>query len=320
MPKPEPSATSSLTAGEAVGKIAGLITETDESRPDAPATEPAPTPGAPAETPPAPTPSEPAATEPPPSEDSAQTYEVTVDGETHQVDLDELRAGYQKHEDYKRKTMALAEERRTFEAESQAVQAERTQYADGLKQLVSAIEQLQGEPDWDALHAKVDPAEFLRQKAEWERTKAHTERLKAEQRRVEQEAQADEMKRYHAYVRAEQDKLKTALPDWADPDKAKVESAQLRAHAKSYGFTDKELDQVVDSRTILLLRDALKYKQLQREPSAQAKAKSPAIRTAKPGATPPPPPANARQQELIQQAAKTHRLRDASKAIEALLE
>ena len=317
MPKPDPSATSPLTAAEATSKIAGFITESDdETRPDAPATEQAPTPDAPA-TPPAPPPDEPAATEPPPTE--TPTYEVTVDGETQQVDLDELRAGYQKHEDYKRKTMALAEERRSFEAESQAVQAERAQYAEGLRQLTQALESLQGEPDWDDLHAKVEPAEFLRQKADWERSKAHTEKLKGEQRRVEAQQQADEQQRYLAYVRGEQDKLKVALPEWSDPERAKTDAARLRAHAKTYGFTDRDLDSVVDARTILLLRDALKYKELQREPNASAKAKTPAIRTAKPGATPPPPPPNARQQELIQRAAQSHRLRDAAKAIEALL-
>jgi len=321
MPKPEPSATGPrLTAADATSKIAAFITESaDETRPETPAVEPAPTPGAPAETPPAPPPPEPAATEPPPTEDPAPLYDVTVDGERLQVDLDELRAGYQKHEDYKRKTMALADDRRSFEAESHAVQAERAQYADGLRQLTQALEQLQGEPDWDDLHSKLEPAEFLRQKADWERSRAHTEKLKAEQTRVEQQQQLDHEKRYQTYVRAEQDKLKTAWPEWADPEKAKTEAAKLRAHAKTYGFSDQEIAGVTDSRTILLLRDALKYRELQREPSAQTRAKTPAIRTAKPGASAPPPPPNARQQELIRQAAQSHRLRDATKAIEALL-
>jgi hypothetical protein len=243
-----------------------------------------------------------------------------VDGETLQVDLDELRAGYSKHEDYKRKTMALAEERKSFEAESQAVQAERAQYAEGLRQITEALESLQGEPDWASLRQQLEPAEFLKQKADWEVSKAQTEKLKAERQKVAEQQQADEAKKFQAYVRAEQDKLRIAVPDWADPEKQKTEAAKLRAHAKSYGFSDQEISHVVDHRTILLLRDALKYKELQREPNASAKAKTPAIRAARPGAAAPPPPANAQRDKLLEQSAKTGRMRDAAKALEALLE
>jgi hypothetical protein len=318
MPKPEPSATSPLTAREATQKIAAFITEPDEARPeDADDQQDAATHAAPADVPPAPPPPEPAAQETPPTEEP--DYEVTVDGETLRVDLAELRAGYQKHEDYKRKTMALAEERKTFEAESSAVQAERAQYVEGLRQVRQALEQLTGEPDWTKRRAELSAEEFLKEKADWELSKAQMEKLKLEEQRVRDAAQADEAKKFQSYVRAEQDKLKVALPDWADPDKAKAEAARLRAHGKTYGFSDKELDSVVDARVILLLRDAMKYRELQREPSEKAKAKTPAIRTAKPGAAPPPPPPNARQQQLIDRAAQTHRTRDAVEAVKALL-
>ena len=322
MPKREASATGTLTAREAQQKVAGLITETDESRQaESPAPEEAASPAAPSETPPALTPPAPAANEPPTDETSeTPTYEVSVDGETLQVDLEELRAGYSKHEDYKRKTMALAEERKSFEAESQAVQAERAHYAEGLRNITEALESLQGEPDWASLRQQLEPAEFLQQKADWEVSKAQTEKLKAERQKVAEQQQAEEAKKLQVYIRAEQDKLKVVLPDWADPEKAKTEAAKLRAHAKSYGFSDQEISQVTDHRTILLLRDALKYKELQREPNASAKAKTPAIRTARPGAAPPPPPANSQKEKLIERASQTGRMRDAVKVVEALLE
>ena len=324
MPKHEASATDApLTARQAADKIAGLITSPDESQAESDDRAPAAdSPAAP--TPPAPSPQdeEPAAKEPPASDESeSEGYLVTVDGETLHVDLDELKAGYAKHEDYKRKTMALAEERKAFEAESHAVQTERAEYAENIRQLRQALEAIQGEPDWAERRKVLSPEDFLREKADWEVSKAQTEKLKAKEHDLLRQQQADEAKRFQAHMRAEHDKLRTLLPDWADPEKAKAESARLRLHAKTYGFSDDEIASGfnVDHRLVLLLRDALKYKELQREPSDKAKAKTPAIRTAKPGAAPPPPPPNARQQQLIERVSQTHRQRDAVEAIKALL-
>src|SRR6266550_730620 len=315
MPKPGPSATGKpLTVREAGLEFAGLITSPDESQETADEPPQTDTPSVPEPSAPAPSPSEPAATAEAPTEEPApETYEVTVDGETSQVDLQELRAGYQKHEDYKRKTMALAEERRAFESDAQAVQAERAQYAASLQQLTQALEQLQGEPDWPKLRQELDPAEFLKQKADWEASKAQTERLKQEQARVQDQQQREAAKQFQAYVRAEQDKLKAAVPEWTDPEKAKVEAAKLRAHAKTYGFTDQEIDGVTDHRTLLLLRDAMSYRELQRAPSAKTQAKVAPIRTAKPGAATPPPLPNAQLDKLVEQAAKSGKARDAAK-------
>ena len=186
--------------------------------------------------------------------------------------------------------------------------------------MVTALESLQGEPDWTERRKALAPEEFLKEKADWEASKAQTDRLKAEQAKVWEQQRADELKRYQGQISAEQDKLKAALPEWTDPEKAKVETAKLRAHLKTYGFSDEEISGVVDHRAVLLARDAMQYRELQRAPSAKTQAKVAPIRTAKPGAAPPPPPPNARVQKLIEQSAKTGKQRDVAKAVEALLE
>ncbi len=56
------------------------------------------------------------------------SYRVKVGGEEFEVTLDELRNGYQRQSDYTRKSQSLAEQRKTFDANLQAVQAERNQY------------------------------------------------------------------------------------------------------------------------------------------------------------------------------------------------
>ena len=54
-------------------------------------------------------------------------YRVKVDGEEFEVSLDEIRDGYQRQSDYTRKSQSLAEQRKSYEANLQAVQSERQQ-------------------------------------------------------------------------------------------------------------------------------------------------------------------------------------------------
>ena len=141
----------SLNPKQTLEKVTGLITELGLDE-DTPETVPAP------ETPSEPPP-ESSDTEAPETTD--ERYEVKVDGEPVVVDLEELKNGYSRDADYRKKTMALADERRAFETESQAVAQERQQYQAGLAQLRSALERIQGEPDWEQLRNQMEPAEFL---------------------------------------------------------------------------------------------------------------------------------------------------------------
>ena len=298
----------SLNPKQTLEKVTGLITELGLDE-DTPETVPAP------ETPPEPPP-ESSDTEAPETTD--ERYEVKVDGEPVVVDLEELKNGYSRDADYRKKTMALADERRAFETESQAVAQERQQYQAGLAQLRSALERIQGEPDWEQLRSQMEPAEFLKQKADWEAQKAALEKLKRHEEETNRKAQEEQAKTYQQTLRAEQDKLLQAIPEWAEPETFKAAQAKLVQTGKQYGYTEQEVRSVVDHRAIRLLHDAMKYRELHREPTPATKAKVSSIRTAKPG-TPERPRPNARQDKLIEQAAKTHRSRDAQSAIEALL-
>lgn len=53
------------------------------------------------------------------SESDEELYEVKVAGETQKVTLDELREGYQREADYRRKTQELSDERKAYESESE---------------------------------------------------------------------------------------------------------------------------------------------------------------------------------------------------------
>jgi len=300
-----------LNPHQTLEKVTGLITELGLDEPSETTVEvPEPTP---AEPPPPESPD----TEPAPETDE-ERYEVKVDGEPVIVDLDELKAGYSRDADYRRKTMALAEEKRAFEAESQAVSQERQQYQQGLAQLRSALERIQGEPDWEVLRSQMEPAEFLKQKADWEAQKASLEKLQRHEADTNRKIAEEQAKQFQATLRAEQDRLFEAIPEWREPDVFHAAHTKLIQAAKQYGYTEQEVRSVVDHRAIRVLLDAMKYRELHREPTPATKAKVSSIKTAKPG-TPERPRPNARVEKMIEQAAKTHRSRDAQSAIEALL-
>jgi len=305
----------SLDPKQAVEKFAGLITE-NTAETDEPIADSTPDPH------PAPTPSEASPetsdTEPPASEpDEEDSREVVVDGEP--VTIGELKRRGLREADYTRKTMALAEDRKTLRSTVEtevlaSVQADRDRYQQGLKQLTDALQSLQGEPDWDQLHKELPAEEFLKRKADWEVSQSHLERLQRHQDQEARTAEDARQQQYQQYIRAEQDKLKAALPEWEDTAKAKAEGERLVAVAKQYGFSEQEVRAIVDHRAILLLRDAMKYRELHRDPNPHAKAKVSQIKTAKPG-TPEKPRPNEHTQKLVERAAKTGRGRDAAAAI-----
>lgn len=317
-----------LDTKQAAAKFAGLIIESgpDDEPPEADAAAPSDIPAAdekpaPSET----TPPEPSDSESPDEEPDASTvYTLQVDGEPVEVSLQELKESFTYKSHNTRTAQDLAEQKKKLEPEIRArveqdLAAERAQYQQGLQTLVKALQKLQGEPDWVALRRELEPAQYLERKADWEAQRADLEQIKAHEREVAQQAEAAQAKQFHEYRRAEQDKLLAAVPEWADAEKAKAEHAKLIQSAKQYGYSEQEVMSVVDHRALLMLRDAMRYRELQREPTAQVRAKTAKIKTATPG-TPARPRPNAVQEKLLERVAKTGRHRDAQAAIEALID
>lgn len=217
--------------------------------------------------------SEPAAADETPEEPSSQprTFTVKVNGQDIEVTEDEVLKGYSRTEDYTRKTMQLAEQRKAFEEqEVAAVRAERQQYATYLDQLKTALTQLTPtEPNWEQLRAEQTPEVFAAELLHWQQTQKRIESVTAEQAKVKAAQEEDAANGFRQYVQQEQAKLVEALPDMKEPEKAKALKASLTEFAQSRGFTPDDLGRVTDHRLILLLHDAMQFH--------QGKAKAPAI-------------------------------------------
>lgn len=226
------------------------------------ATPPAPKPvtEAPAETEQAEAEEEPPVEEEDPEElPEPKRYRVKVNGEEREVTEDELIKGYSRTEDYTRKTQKLAEERKVFEPELAAVREERKRYAESIQKVELALKSVQPqEPDWDEKRKTLPPDQFAALRADWS---IHQDRITAvalESRRAAALVADDQLKQRKAYVAAEHAELLKRVPEWKDQAVRETEARGMRDYALSKGFTDQQVNEVADARTILLLRDAWK--------------------------------------------------------------
>lgn len=258
--------------------------------------------------------------EAPVAADAPKTLTVKVDGEEIEVTEDELLRGYSRHQDYTRKTMKLAEERKAFEAEAERVRAERAQYAERLEAMRTVLDQQMGaEPDWDQLRAE-NPAEYAAKYADWQRQQNAKDRLRAEQDRVQQQMAMDQQTRLQAQVAQEREKLLHALPEWRSPDVARKEQEALIAYGSSLGFSEDELANLYDHRAVLILQKARLYDEAQAKGKTVLKEKTVTTPTLKPGARTPSAKPKAAVQAARERFQKSHHPRDAAALIEHLLE
>ena len=255
--------------------------------------------------------------EEPEEEEQQQTFTVKVDGKEVTVTLDELQKGYSRTQDYTRKTQQIAEVRKQVEAETQAVRAEREQYAQLLGALQAQLQSSEPQVDLDRLYHE-GPIEWVRQKEVVRERQEKLGAIQAEQQRLSQVAQYEQQRAMEAQLASQQEALLAALPDWKDPKKAKAEKALVIESAKAAGFTDEDLKSVYDHRLVLLLRKAAMYDQMVSKRQGIKPVVNNGPRPAKPGAAG-RVSTTTEATRAKQRLAKTGRVDDAASAIELLL-
>jgi len=255
--------------------------------------------------------------EEPEEQEQAQTFTVKVDGKEVAVTLDELQKGYSRTQDYTRKTQQIAEVRKQVEQETQAVRAERQQYAQLLGALQAQLQATEPQVDLDRLYNE-DPIEWVRQKEVLRDRQEKAYAIQAEQQRLSQLSQQEQQRAMEEHLESQKDALLAALPEWRDPKKAKAEKALVLESAKSVGFSDEDLKSVYDHRLVLLLRKAAMYDQMVSKRQGIKPVVNNGPRPAKPGAAG-RVSTTTESTRAKQRLAKTGRVDDAASAIELLL-
>lgn len=201
-------------------------------------------------------------------------YKVKVNGEEVEVPLSELQKGYSRNEDYKLKTMALADERRADEARRANIEQDvRIQYANELKQSIDLFEQLDPvlaearQIDWDKLKAE-DPATFVQYSDAVNQRIAVIEQHRAQIAQIEQQRhhamQAEDQSERQQRMEMAANKIVETMPELAQGDNFSTFANQNIEFLREAGFTPTEIADAVDDRVLLMADDARKWRSLQR--------------------------------------------------------
>lgn len=191
-------------------------------------------------------------------------YEIKVNGKPVKVTLDELMSGYQRDSDYRRKTMELADERRLLEeevnrakSESDAVAKLRQDYATRLSEIENSM-QPDANIDWAKLY-ETDPDEYHRKKIEVENKSKALETIKAERQRAIQEQQQEQSKVFNQYLEQQKKLLAEKEPEYVDPVKGEGLRKDMTSYLKKEGYSDQELNMMVDHRSFVIAKKAMLY-------------------------------------------------------------
>ena len=208
----------------------------------------------------------------PEGEDVSDTYSVTVNGEDVEVTLDELQAGYSRQSDYTKKTQEIADERKgleqyqtQFNEQYQLLTQERQQYQQALSQLGNHLSEginRFSTVDWAKLKEE-DPIAYVTKRDEFREEKERIQQVSNQQNQIsQQQATEVEQARRHSVIQ-ESTRLKELIPEWSDPVKQPELAGRIKSYGSSQGYSDQELNNLIDSRSVNVLMKAMKYDALQ---------------------------------------------------------
>lgn len=247
-------------------------------------------------------------------EPQAETFNIKVNGQEVPVTLDELKAGYSRQSDYTQKTMQIAEERKALEADRQNLQALINDYQNALQSPMPAMEP-PVRPDaklWDE-----DPIEAMRQTELYRQKMEDFQAESAKHQHLQQQAMAQKQQQMQEALNQQQVALKERIPEWQNEETATKEKAEIRRFGLSMGFTENELAQIYDSRAVQVLRDAMRYNQLQ---TKRGKVKqAPQGKSLAPGTPTPGEPQQLRKGKAMKRLAQTGHIKDAQAVFEQIL-
>ena len=214
--------------------------------------------------------------------EESTVYTVKVNGQDMEVSEDELIRGYSRQSDYTQKTQELAEYRRQMDQGAQHLQDEiaqtqqaRAQYTDAVATAIeSNYSHLQNfaNIDWERLKTE-DREEYLTKRDEYRQAEDSINQLKQKHAEASQQQQQEDAQQHQQMLQEEHHKMVSILPQWAEPETQRALAKSVTEFALSKGYTQEELSQLIDHRSILVLMQAKAYEDLTRKQTEVRKKK-----------------------------------------------
>ena len=188
-------------------------------------------------------------------EQTTDLHQVTVNGEKIDVDLEELKAGYQKDADYRRKTEELAIEKREVRAEEDRL---KNQYSTKMEDLNSLVATLNAEINNDMNSKELD-ALWEEDPTEAAKVDRRIQKRKNTIQQAQQKLRDHQQSQFQELLREEQKKLHLKHPEIADPIKGVTVKSNIMGYLSSKGFSNEDVARIYDSRYFDVIMDGMNY-------------------------------------------------------------
>tara|TARA_R100000426_G_scaffold43578_3_gene33198 strand:- start:1050 stop:2033 length:984 start_codon:yes stop_codon:yes gene_type:complete len=193
-------------------------------------------------------------------------HRVKVQGQELEVSLDELKSGYSRDSDYRQKTHALAEERRMLDEQKTSLSQSYDGKLKELTDLIGAAESYIGQSSKEDLQKmyEEDPTQAAKIDFQQRQQRESFNKLK-------QQAEVVKLQQYNQYLDEQKRLAATKIPEYSDPVKGVTFKNQMKNTLSEYGFNDQEIGSLADHRFLMVLRDAMEYKNLKSKPVTNKK-------------------------------------------------
>lgn len=258
-------------------------------------------------------------------EQTAEVVKLKVNGEEVEKPLDEVVALAQQGLDYTQKTQQVAEQRKELEALQEQLNGATKQFQEQQQlnsMLIEDVAKITALDQQLAQYQNVDwqqlsDSDFVEaQKIFFQYNQLQQQRTDAvsqfESKR--QEALTKQQQLVADQVRKGKEQLAKEIPNWSQQTTQEVIST-----GKEYGFTDAELNSIIDPRHVKVLHDAMQWRKLKSKDSVTKKKVASAKPVVKPGSKDQKQVATASAKKMRDQLRKTGSSEVASKLIENLL-
>jgi hypothetical protein len=186
-------------------------------------------------------------------EQETDLHQVIVNGEKIDVDLEELKAGYQKDADYRRKTEEIAIEKRELKSEEDRL---KNQYSTKMEDLNSLVATLNAEINNDVNSQELDRL-WDEDPTEAARVDRKINKRKQSIQQAQQKLREHQQTQFQEILKEEQKKRHLKHPELADPIRGTTVKSNIMNYLSSKGFTNEDVARIYDSRMFDVIMDGI---------------------------------------------------------------
>lgn len=205
-----------------------------------------------------------------------ELYAVKVDGEEYEVNLEELKKGYQLEKNYTKRVQKLQDESKDLDNIKTNLSAERQQYLQ-LMELAAAQQMAEVNKSKELLASidkEADPVEYVRQQLRVQDVENNLRQNIQNFQAAQQQAEVQRQEQQKKIVALEQEKLSQLVPEWLSPDFQK----SVIDYAKEQGYDDSALNTISTARDIAMLNKARLYDELVSKKATVKKKRQPIVK------------------------------------------